>query len=158
MGRPPTKTQAPDDAASWLGNRQYNYGLVPGHEVITYQKKRPLLPSTPKRHYGPLANEQATASYDPHSTCTNIFSDEVHVASGPGETAVGTVWPSWSIDMTWPEEQCTAHKNPAKAVPARPGSASMHSDKPCGGKCTGTEGMQDGLQAALENRLAGATP
>jgi hypothetical protein len=41
-------------------------------------------------------------------------------------------------------------EDPVKAEPARPSSASMHSDKPCGGKCTGSEGMRDGLQSARE--------
>jgi hypothetical protein len=59
--------------------------------------------------------------------------------------------------MTWPDEQrMNGDTRPGKAYPARPGSASMQSDKPCGGKRTGSEGLRNG--SGLENRLAGATP
>jgi hypothetical protein len=38
-GRPVSMTQAHNNAASRLGNRQYSYGLVQGHVVISRKKK-----------------------------------------------------------------------------------------------------------------------
>jgi hypothetical protein len=51
------------------------------------------------------------------------------------------------------------HKGPAKAAPAKPGSASMCMlISPAAGSALGTKGMPNGLHSGLENRLAGATP
>jgi hypothetical protein len=91
-GRPASMTQAHSNAASRLGNRQYSYGLVQGHVVISRKKKHSVLPSQPQRQFGLLANKRELTSYDPLSTCTNFLSNETHVASRSGETAEGTAW------------------------------------------------------------------
>jgi hypothetical protein len=73
---------------------------------------------------------------------------------------VGTVWLSWSIDMTWREEQRTNGGTKARQEQSRRSLARQACIliSPAAGSALGSKRMPDGLQSGLENRLAGATP
>jgi hypothetical protein len=51
-GRPASMTQAHSNAASRLGNRQYSYGLVQGHVVISRKKNTLFFRASPNANLG----------------------------------------------------------------------------------------------------------